>query len=47
MIKSAGPDITAAINKELDADEALYKSVRQKEIDNLKQAIALETTAQV
>eukprot|EP00088_Acartia_fossae_P066406 TRINITY_DN822_c0_g1_i1.p1 TRINITY_DN822_c0_g1~~TRINITY_DN822_c0_g1_i1.p1 ORF type:complete len:241 (-),score=84.02 TRINITY_DN822_c0_g1_i1:103-825(-) len=46
IVKSAGPGITESINKELDADEAVYKSVRQNEIDALKNAIAGENNAQ-
>merc|ERR1711997_1023295 len=33
VVKSAGPDWTAAINKELDEEEAALKAIRQDEID--------------
>ena len=47
IIKNAGPGITEAVNKSLDEEEAMYKNIRQKEIDQLKGSISLETTAQV
>merc|ERR1711887_297712 len=33
VVKSAGPDWTASINKELDEEEAALRSIRQDEID--------------
>ena len=35
------------LNKELDDQEALYKNVRQSEIDHLKRTIEAEKAAQV
>ena len=35
-----GPDFTAAINKELDQEEAELKAIRQDEIDALNSQIA-------
>merc|ERR1711915_524734 len=46
IVKSVGPGFTEMVNKEIDADEAIFKNIRQKEIDHLKEAIAMENTAQ-
>lgn len=46
IIKSAGPDWAASMNKELDADEAALKSIRQSEIDSCHAIIAMEEKAQ-
>merc|ERR1712152_14413 len=40
VIKQGGPDFTAAINKELDQEEAELKAIRQDEIDALNSQIA-------
>merc|ERR1712013_815672 len=40
VVKSVGPDWTAAINKELDEGEAALKSIRQGEIDAIKATVA-------
>merc|ERR1712013_809820 len=42
VVKSVGPDWTAAINKELDEEEAALKSIRQGEIDAIKATVAAE-----
>jgi len=46
IIKMAGPDWTATVNKALAEDEADLKSIRQNEIDNCLKGIALEEKAQ-
>merc|ERR1712083_615014 len=46
VVKSAGPDWTAAINKELDEEEAALKSIRQNEIDQIKATVAAEEASQ-
>merc|ERR1712002_1396246 len=46
VVKSVGPDWTAAINKELDEEEAALKSIRQNEIDACKAQIAEEEISQ-
>jgi len=46
LVKTVGPGFTEMVNKEIDADEAMFKNIRQKEIDHLKEAIAMENTAQ-
>merc|ERR1712034_49091 len=46
VVKSAGPDWTAQINKELDEEEASYKAIRQSEIDSCLQTIADEEAGQ-
>merc|ERR1712183_506071 len=45
VVKSAGPDWTAAINKELDEEEAALKSIRQSEIDHITSTVAAEEAA--
>jgi len=47
IVKMAGPDWTAYINKELDNQEAALKSIRQNEIDFCKDAIVQEEASQV
>jgi len=47
VIKQVGPDITAALNKDMDSDEAKLKSIRQGEIDFCKANIAAEEGAQL
>ena len=47
IVKNAGPGITETVNKTLDEEEAMYRNIRQKEIDQLKHSVAMETTAQV
>jgi len=46
FIKKVGPSITEGINKDLDAEEALFRSYRQDEIDICKATIAAEEKAQ-
>jgi F-type H+-transporting ATPase subunit b len=46
IVKNAGPGITETVNKTLDEEEAMYRNIRQKEIDQLKHSVAMETTAQ-
>lgn len=46
VVKSAGPDWTASINKELDDEEASMKAIRQDEIDACLATIADEEAAQ-
>jgi len=46
LIKNVGPGWTEAINKDLDAEEAMFKSIRQNEIDFCKNSIAAEEAAQ-
>merc|ERR1719397_289742 len=46
FIKKAGPAITEGINKDLDAEEAHFRSYRQDEIDICKATIAAEEKAQ-
>merc|ERR1712083_916766 len=46
VVKSAGPDWTAAINKEPDEEEAALKSIRQNEIDQIKATVAAEEASQ-
>lgn len=46
IIKYVGADVTKAIDASVDADEAVYRSVRQQEIDSLKEAISMENVAQ-
>merc|ERR1711983_351033 len=45
VVKSAGPDWTAAINKELDEEEAALRGIRQNEIDAIKEAVGLQLEA--
>merc|ERR1712240_540554 len=45
VVKSAGPDWTAAINKELD-EEAALRGIRQNEIDAIKASVAAEEASQ-
>lgn len=47
VVKQAGPDWTASVNKDLDDDEAALKSIRQSEVDSCKAAIAGEELSQV
>ena len=47
VVKSVGPGLAETLNKELDEEEAMYKNVRQSEINNLKAAIDAEKVAQV
>merc|ERR1712243_32416 len=46
VVKSVGPDWTAAINKELDEEEAALKAIRQDEIDAIKATVAAEEASQ-
>jgi len=46
VVKSAGPDWTASINKQLDEDEADLKAIRQAELDSCLETIAAEEAAQ-
>merc|ERR1712121_205671 len=46
VVKQVGPGWTAEVNKELDADEAALRSIRQNEIDACKAQIAEEETSQ-
>merc|ERR1712183_433417 len=46
VVKSAGPDWTAAINKQLDEEEAALRSIRQSEIDHIKATVAAEEASQ-
>jgi len=46
VVKQVGPGWTAEVNKELDADEAALKSIRQNEIDACKAQIAEEEISQ-
>merc|ERR1719295_786766 len=46
VIRSVGPGVTEMVNAEMDKDEAVYKNIRQKEIDNMKAAIAMENESQ-
>merc|ERR1711887_230471 len=46
VVKSAGPDWTASINKELDEEEAALRSIRQNEIDQIKATVAAEEASQ-
>merc|ERR1712240_639196 len=46
VVKSAGPDWTAAINKELDEEEAALRGIRQNEIDAIKASVAAEEASQ-
>merc|ERR1712080_815227 len=46
LIKNVGPGWTEAINKDLDAEEAMFKSIRQNEIDFCKNSIGAEESAQ-
>ena len=47
VVKNVGPGLKESIEKQLDAEEAMYRSIRQSEIDHLKTAISMEKTAQV
>merc|ERR1712127_70301 len=42
IVKNAGPGITETVNKSLDEEEAMYRNIRQKEIDQLKNSVAME-----
>merc|ERR1712018_200664 len=46
IVKQVGPGWTAEVNKELDADEAALRSIRQNEIDACKAQIAEEEISQ-
>jgi len=46
VIRSVGPGVTEMVNAEIDKDEAIYKNIRQKEIDHMKAAIAIEKESQ-
>jgi len=46
IVKNVGPGWTAEVNKELDADEAGLKNIRQSEIDGCLHQIAMEEEAQ-
>merc|ERR1712033_27653 len=46
VVKQVGPGWTAEVNKELDADEAALRSIRQNEIDACKAQIAEEEICQ-
>jgi len=46
VVKNVGPGLKESIEKQLDAEEAMYRSIRQSEIDHLKTAISMEKTAQ-
>jgi len=46
VVKQVGPGWTAEVNKELDADEAALRSIRQNEIDACKAQIAEEEISQ-
>merc|ERR1712112_86467 len=46
VVKQVGPDWTASINQQLDAEEAALKGIRQNEIDFCKSAIAAEEESQ-
>jgi len=39
LVKTVGPDVTASINKEIDEEHAMLKSIRQDELDNCMDAI--------
>jgi len=47
MIKLYGPDFTKWLQKELDIEEEMIKSIRQDEIDRCQAAIAEEEKAQL
>jgi len=46
VIKNVGPGWTEQINKDLDAEEAMFRNIRQSEIDFCKNSIAMEESAQ-
>ena len=46
LIKNVGPGYTEYVNKELDAEEAYFKNIRQSEIDACKNSILAEEAAQ-
>merc|ERR1712241_1385997 len=46
VVKSAGPDWTAEINKQLDEEEAALKAIRQDEIDSCLASIKGEQSVQ-
>merc|ERR1719410_224623 len=43
VIRSVGPGVTEMVNAEMDKEEAFYKNIRQKEIDNMKAAKTTST----
>jgi F-type H+-transporting ATPase subunit b len=47
VVKQVGPDWTAEVNKDLDEEESQLRSIRQNEIDAIKNTIALEKEAQL
>ena len=46
IVKATGADLSAALDKAVDAEEAKVKSIRQDEIDRCKAAIAEEENSQ-
>jgi len=46
LVKKVGPGYTEYINKEVQAEEDMYRNIRQREIDFCKQSIAVEHSAQ-
>merc|ERR1711915_730733 len=46
VVKAVGPGATESLNKTLDEEEAIYRNIRQKEIDFLKDSIQNENVAQ-
>jgi len=46
VVKTVGPDYTAALNKQLDDEEAELKNIRQAEIDHIKACVAAEEASQ-
>lgn len=46
LVKAVGPGVTTFINKDIQAEEDFYKSIRQNEIDFCKESIVLEQKAQ-
>jgi len=47
LVKKVGPGWTEQINKDLDKEEQMFKSIRQTEIDFCKDSIAGEEAAQL
>jgi len=46
IVKKVGPDVKTMMQTQISADEEMYRSVRQSEIDHLKSAISHEQEAQ-
>jgi len=46
IVKTTGPGVKEMLDKQIDADEQMYRSIRQNEIDQFKEAITMEKTAQ-